>query len=661
MRFKEYKKLLAVVTVSAMIAALPGASALAKPADDYDFDLFPATKNETVYIKTDETGASRKVIVSDQLQNIGDVTSLDDISSLTGIENIKGDEEYTQSGKKLTWKSDGDDIVYQGESDAELPVGFEITYELDGESISPKDLAGKSGHLAVHYHFTNNKALTNNRFTPFLMVTATVLKHEQFKNVEVSGNGHLESDGQRTIAVGYSIPGLVEYLGIDEKKADLGKITLSDDFTFEADVENYETPTTGTVAMNDIFSDVGGDSFDNLTSLKSSLNKLADSSNQLVSGSEALSSGIKELERNVPALKDGVGKLASGSSDLKNGTDTLATGANQLSSGIGQMQKSVNSSLPTLKNGVGQLASGASALNTGMKQAAVTAGKVAGGIDTLNQKAGQLAAGTDQLAAGAEELGEGISQMSNGVSAAKSSIDQLASVAGSIDMSGMSAEDQAKLQQVIGGLGLLSGSMDPSSTQALSAGAEQLKAGISQVDEGAQALAAATSAEGDLSKGASGIAGALSTDGGLGKGAAALDTGLSQVSSGVTTMSTTLGGALGKLSTGASDLASGASSLNAGAGQLKSGIGALNSKIPTLSSGIGQLSSGASELSAGMKRFDQEGIDKLVGYMDGDVGDLLNKAGTLFRNAKAYNNYSGLAKGMDGTVKFVFVPDEDED
>ncbi len=660
MKFKEYKKLLAAVTVSAMIASLPGAAAFAAPLDD--FNIFPPTKNETVYVKTDESGASKKIIVSDQLQNVGDADSLSDISSLTDIENIKGEEKFTQSGEKLTWEGEGDDIIYQGEADGELPVSFSITYELDGEPVPPEELAGKSGHLKVTYHYNTDRSQTGGRYIPFLMVTGAVLNHDHFRNVEVSGNGHLESDGQRTIAVGYSVPGIMDFLDIDEDKAEISdKLTLSDDFTFEADVEEYEAPTTGTIATNSIFSDINTKPIDSLKSLKSSLRKLVNSSNELVTGSAALSSGVQELQSNIPALKSGVGQLASGSSDLASGASSLASGASSLNSGINQMQQKVGSSMPTLKNGVSQLASGAKALDKGIAQTAKGAQRVSNGIGSLNENAAKMAAGTDELAAGAQELTDGTKTMAAGVGSAKTYIDQLAAEAGSIDMSSLSEEDQAKLQTVINGLSVVSGQMDPSSAQKLVDGAESLQNGIDQVDAGAQQLVGATAPDSELGQGAAGIADLLSSDGSIGKGASSLRSGLDQLSSGIVTMSSTLTGALGQLSDGSSELANGASGLSDGAGKLKNGIGSLNSKIPVLSSGVGQLSSGAAKLAKGMARFDSEGIDKLVGFMNGDLSDLIGKANRLLKNSQKYNNYSGLAKGMDGSVKFVFIPDKEEE
>ena len=664
MKFREYKKLLAVITVSAMIAALPGSRVLAAPENvdgsvtngnvesiiDNSFNLFPAEKNETVYVKTDANGKTRKIVVSDQLQNTGDTDTVKDHSNLTDIENVKGDESFKQSGSNLVWDNAGEDIVYQGESNAALPVGLSVTYELDGKKITPKKLEGKSGHLRVTYDYTNDLEQTGGRFTPFLMVTGVVLDQDHFKNVEVGSNGHFESGGQRMTVVGYSVPGLLDYLDIDEASADLSaRLSLSNSFTFEADVEEYKTPLSGTIATNSIFSKMdSGDSIDSLDSLKSSLNTLADSSTQLVNGSAVLSSGVKELAGGASSLSSGVSKLTNGSRSLAEGTASLEKGAGQLNSGICQMNDEVGSSMPVLTNAMSQLATGAKNLSSGISQAAAGAQAVSSGIGTVHESADQLAQGAASVESGVQAVAAGAQQLAGG-------LDQLA---GSIDTSDMSPEEQTRMQQLIGGLSQLSGSLDAGAAQQLAAGADAAAEGAEKVSAGAQALSGATGSDGKLAKGAADIASALSAQGAIGSGASQLSGGLSQASGQVTTFSGTLTSALGQLATGSGSLAKGSSAVNSGAGQLANGINTLNSKIPTLTSGVDKLSSGAEQLADGMARFDKEGIQKLVDYMDGDVAGLLEKANEMLSNSKKYNNFSGIDEDMNGSVKFVFVPDE---
>ena len=112
------------------------------------------------------------------------------------------------------------------------------------------------------------------------------------------------------------------------------------------------------------------------------------------------------------------------------------------------------------------------------------------------------------------------------------------------------------------------------------------------------------------------------------------------------------------LDSGLGTLTSGASQLNSGAGTLSTGLNTLQSRTGALVSGVEQLDSGAAELNSGMIQFNEEGIEKLVSVFDGDVDSLLDKANELLDASKEYKNFSGIADGMDGSVKFIFVSDK---
>ena len=141
---KNFNKTVAV-GIAAMMGIVPSASAVFAA----DSSTSKVTKDETVYVNADADGKVSKITVSDQLVGAGSEKSVKDASSLSDIQNVKGDETYTGSGDSMVWDSDGNDIYYQGSSDKELPVGVSFTYYLDGKEIAPKDLAGKSGKLTV--------------------------------------------------------------------------------------------------------------------------------------------------------------------------------------------------------------------------------------------------------------------------------------------------------------------------------------------------------------------------------------------------------------------------------------------------------------------------------------------------------------------------------
>ena len=107
------------------------------------------SKEETVYVNANADGSEDQITVSNWLKNAGTEKNLKDESELKDIKNVKGDEEFTQSGNKLTWQTDGEDIYYQGTTTKEPPVSVKFTYYLDGKEIKPDDLAGKSGKLKI--------------------------------------------------------------------------------------------------------------------------------------------------------------------------------------------------------------------------------------------------------------------------------------------------------------------------------------------------------------------------------------------------------------------------------------------------------------------------------------------------------------------------------
>ena len=67
-----------------------------------------------------------------------------------------------------------------------------------------------------------------------------------------------------------------------------------------------------------------------------------------------------------------------------------------------------------------------------------------------------------------------------------------------------------------------------------------------------------------------------------------------------------------------------------------------------------RLRDGAMQLSDGLKQLNEEGFQKLVDAMDGDVEPLLERARALAGISGDYQTYSGLDAAMDGSVKFIY-------
>ena len=84
------------------------------------------SKDETVYVFTDVTGKQDHLIVNEKLNNVTGVSTIQDVSKLSNIKNLTGDETSTSgSDGKLTWAADGNSITYQGTSTQQTPFRTE--------------------------------------------------------------------------------------------------------------------------------------------------------------------------------------------------------------------------------------------------------------------------------------------------------------------------------------------------------------------------------------------------------------------------------------------------------------------------------------------------------------------------------------------------------
>ena len=404
-------------------------------------DKTAVSKEETVYVKADAKGNVEKTTVSSRLVNAGLYKNVEDVSDLDDIKNVKGDEEFTASGNKLTWSTDGADIYYQGTTDKDLPVGVSFTYYLDGKEMKAEDLVGKSGKLTIKVKYENyskntidvdgNKVDIN---TPFIMMTGMILPSENFENVEID-HGKVISDGTRSIVLGYGMPGLADTLKLkdldlnldidtdddddekDEKTLEerLDEVDIPDTLEITADVTDFTLDNTFTLAASDLFEDLDTTDFFSVDDLNDAMAEIEDASLQLVDGSKELSDGTVTLDSSYGEFNDGITTLKDGVDQLVSGGGTLSSAVTTYTDGV----KTLASGTVAYVDGVEQLAAGASKLST-----------LADGVDQVNSGAKALAtyfdgAGDTDVVAGAKKLAAGTKQLNDTLSQASDLLSSL--------------------------------------------------------------------------------------------------------------------------------------------------------------------------------------------------------------------------------------------
>jgi len=152
----------------------------------------------------------------------------------------------------------------------ELPFTLKVTYFLDGQEISAKDLAGKSGHVKIVYNYAST-ARFQGKFVPFLAVTGLTLDHAKFSNVRVNNGKILNESSDTYIVAGYALAGAGADLGID---------FLPESFTLEADVTDFKLENTYTMFSNDFIADIDTSKLSDLDSLVNSIYQLSDGLNK---------------------------------------------------------------------------------------------------------------------------------------------------------------------------------------------------------------------------------------------------------------------------------------------------------------------------------------------------------------------------------------------
>lgn len=674
-------------------------------AQETESDSETADKEETVYAKADTAGKVKTTTVTEWLKN-PEKGTVSDTSELEDIKNIKGDETWEEtSDSGLEWKSEGNDIYYQGTTDKELPVGVKISYQLDGKDISAKELQGKSGKLKIHIQYTNESKKTadvdgssEELFTPFTMVTAMMLPSDNYENVEID-NGKVISDAEREIVVGMGFPGLNQSLGLNGEDEDF---ELPEELTITADVKDATVEPTLTVATTEFLQDLDLDEIDDFDDLGDSIDELKDATNQLVDGSEELADGSDQLAEGAATLADGTGSLASGAGTLADGTKSLAGGAGTLKKGTGALASGTTSlitKIPELVSGVtalddgaGELQAGADSLSSGAGSVAEGAAAVSGGIEKLQEALAGIqsytatASDTSKLTSAAEELNTAAGSLkAQAVQGTTVTVDASQLVNTEAIKEAIKEQnpglDDAAVESIISAITANTSTQVALTQEQLQAaiangaitvsGTDKVTDAAADVSSAAGTIAKSAQAAGQYAKGAAESAKTLKAGadevasganqvsegaGNLSTGAAQLKAGTSSLKGGANTLVAgvkTLSDGVNSLDNGAASLKSGAEQVSSGAETLADGADQLDAGAGTLSEGAAALAEGNRTLADGMAEYKTEAIDKLTDMFDGDLTKLTDRVKALSDMGKDYQSFAGISSEMKGTTRFV--------
>ena len=416
------------------------------------------TNTETVQARLDATGKQQEARVYDQLTFTG--TGKAHVSnpvSTKGLRNLDGFGGFTVADGAFTA-----DVTVDGEQrlrtvsdlDHPLPLAVSVAYTLDGKTVSPGSVLGRSGTLEVRYTVTNTTGrqdkvsyddgtgtqVSTMAETVMPMIGQLVTTLPSTFTAVTSGGASIAGDGRGGTIMTFQMT-LFPPIG-----------SATAEFGYTAQITHGVVPPATMTALP-------------VSPLTSTSFKGGSAS--YASGAQAgvdLTAGAITIDSSVLQLRDGAASLLAGLVQLRDGAGALSAGLNdeaapgaaQLASGLTTAHSGaarLAGGASTLAGGLVQLRDGASQLSTGLSASAVPgANQLAAGLTTAHTGASALAGGAKQVDTGAQQLAAGSAQLDDGLKSAGSKVPAL--LAGLTQVDGGLAKIDAGLAQLEGANGL---------------------------------------------------------------------------------------------------------------------------------------------------------------------------------------------------------------
>ncbi len=597
-------------------------------------------RDETVYVIANTDGSVRRIIVSDWIQNGLAAAQVEERSELSQVEAVKGSATYTlgQDNARV-WDAQGQDLYYQGSIEKALPVDMTVTYQMDGQTVTPGQIAGKSGHVTIRFDYENRQyemveidGTEEKIYVPFAMLTGLLLDSDRFTNVTVS-NGKLFCDGSHTAVVGVAFPGLQEDLAMEKDRLD-----IPDYVEIEADVKDFSLATAVTVASSGLFDQLDDETLEKLElgELTDGIGRMTDAMDQLMDGSSQLYDGLCTLLDSSQQLIDGVDRLCQGLNELTAHNSQLNGGAKQV---FQSLIAAANSQLQT----------------SGLTVPELTVDNYSQVLESLLQQLDGASAYAESEAR--KKIEAAVAAQQEQVSAAvEQAVEQ--QVAAQVEQ----AVEQQVWQQVLSAAGLTEEAYDAGTA----AGAipqkqqEQLQAALkaqmaSETIKGLISQTKAAKMESDEIR-------AL-----MGQKTEQTMAELVEENLQSEEVQSQIRSAAEQASAGAQSIRSlkeqldsyqsfyqGLLAYTAGVAQARDGAAQLQSSLPALTDGVTRLRDGSMELSDGLRQFREEGIQKLADALGGDLGQLSSRLKAIREAAQNYRSFSGDGTDMPSQVRFIY-------
>jgi X-X-X-Leu-X-X-Gly heptad repeat protein len=499
-------------------------------------------RQEVIYGLLDANGTPHSGYVVNRLQVQGAGTFSDE-GDYRSVRNLTSTAVLTLNGKQVSGPVGTGDFYYEGVlSTVRFPWLIDISYTLDGKTVTPAQLAGSTGKLSIHIKTEKNASVDPVFFENYLLQIQLTLEEGKARDVSAPDATIASAGANQQVA----------FTVLPNREGDL---------RLEAQVTDFEMPGIQVSALP--FSMV----FDipDTDDMLADMETLADAIGELNAGVQKLNDGVKDME-------GGAAALTSGSDDLNKGLTLLSKNSVSLTAASSQIDGALRVIVEQLENNAVD--------PTQIEQ-------LVGGLR-------QLAAGLYSGDAAQPGLAEGLGQIQGGITTATTTMDgliaALAPIADQTALATLMAEagaltpgSQLTLQSLVNtnvqALSVQGFWYGPNGNDGVKAGLDSAAAGLGASIGSCQYMAGQLNMIADgLESGLSGIAGlqlltAALQD--LSNGYSDFNTGLATYTDGVDTLAKnydSFNSGLSQLLSGVSDLRVGTSSLYNGTSELYANV-----------------------------------------------------------------------------------------
>ena len=285
------RRALPMVLAAAVFAVmLPGSAVYADIHSD-------KPKSETVYAVLGNDGTYSGATVVNAFTQDGQIVDYGDYVSL---QNLMGPENPLVDGDMITWPAEAtqglERFLYQGDTNRALPFSIHIAYYLNGQSVAPRDIAGKTGELTIEITAKNKTgtgemdALSDREiFTPFAVQTSLTLNSGMYTVRDIPENAAQVLAGS-SYTISYSSFPLP-----------------SDTFSFTVFGEKMELEPISFVVLPK--APPGLDYYDDFIDADG----MTEGTDEMIEGADDMEQGTQDLLDALQKLRDGAEQLAIGS------------------------------------------------------------------------------------------------------------------------------------------------------------------------------------------------------------------------------------------------------------------------------------------------------------------------------------------------------------